>query len=123
ARIEAFLTEPKGRILAQTVFSDAEQANLARHANRLRGIVPQEAEPGAAAAAIRRYSGADGAPPASANQIVNDLFGATGKGNGRFSVDLAMRLKRSLTPEGWAAVRQGMFEKLTNAGEGKIPFE
>lgn len=123
ARIEAFLTEPKGRVMAQTVFSDAERASLSSHAGRLRGIAPQAPEAGAAAAAIRRYSGADGAPPAAANQIVNDLFGSSGKGNGRFAVDLALRLKQSLTPDGWASVRQGMFEKLTNAGEGKIAFE
>ena len=123
ARIEAFLSEPKGRVLAQTVFDAGERAALGRYAGRLGGLTPQAVEPGAAAAAIRRYSGADGSPPASANQIVNDLFGATGKGNGRISVDLAVRLKQELTPEGWSAVRQGMFEKLTNAGEGKIAFE
>jgi hypothetical protein len=124
ARIVEFLEGTKGRMLAHTVFDPGERASLARYAERIRGVsAPQSVEPGAAAAAIRRYSGADGSPPASANQIVNDLFGATGKGNGRFSVDLALRLKQSLTPDGWAAVRQGMFEKLTNAGEGKIAFE
>ena len=123
ARIQAFLTEPKGRILAQTVFDQGDIASLTRHAQQLASIAPQAPEAGAAAAAIRRYSGADGSPPASANQIVNDLFGSTGKGNGRFAVDLAVRLKQQLTPEGWASVRQGMFEKLVNAGEGKIPFE
>jgi len=124
ARIVEFLEGTKGRMLAHTVFDPGERASLARYAERIRGVsAPQSVEPGAAAAAIRRYSGADGSPPASANQIVNDLFGATGKGNGRLSVDLAVRLKQSLTPDGWAAVRQGMFEKLTNAGEGKIAFE
>jgi hypothetical protein len=124
ARISEFLTGTKGRLLAHTVFDPGERASLARYADRIRGVsAPQAVEPGAAAAAIRRYSGADGGPPASGNQIVNDLFGATGKGNGRFAVDLAVRLKQSLTPEGWTAVRQGMWEKLVNAGEGKIQFE
>ena len=124
ARITEFLEGTKGRLLAQTVFDQGERASLARYAERIRGVsAPEALEPGAAAAAIRRYSGADGGPPASGNQIVNDLFGATGKGNGRFAVDLAVRLKQSLTPEGWTAVRQGMWEKLTNAGEGKIQFE
>src|SRR6185436_12049292 len=119
-----FLEGTKGRLLAQTVFEPGERASLARYADRIRGVsAPQTVEPGAAAAAIRRYSGADGGPPAFGNQIVNDLFGATGKGNGRFAVDLAVRLKQSLTPEGWTAVRQGMWEKLVNAGEGKIEFE
>ncbi|KRR21914.1 hypothetical protein [Bradyrhizobium retamae] len=124
ARIVEFLEGTKGRMLAHTVFEPGERASLARYAERIRSVsAPQPVEPGAAAAAIRRYSGADGGPPASGNQIVNDLFGATGKGNGRFAVDLAVRLKQSLTPEGWTAVRQGMWEKLTNAGEGKIQFE
>ena len=124
ARIVEFLKGTKGRLLSQTVFDPNERAALARYADRLRGVsAPQALEPGAAAAAIRRYSGADGAPPASGNQIVNDLFGATGKGNGRFAVDLAVKLKQSLTPEGFTAVRQGMWEKLVNAGEGKIEFE
>jgi len=124
ARMTEFLEGTKGRLLAHTVFEPNERAALARYADRLRGVsAPQALEPGAAAAAIRRYSGADGAPPASGNQIVNDLFGATGKGNGRFAVDLAVKLKQSLTPEGWTAVRQGMWEKLVNAGEGKIEFE
>ncbi|WP_426526802.1 hypothetical protein [Bradyrhizobium sp. McL0615] len=124
ARIVDFLNGTKGRLLAHTVFEPGERASLARYAERIRGVsAPQAVEPGAAVAAIRRYSGADGGPPASGNQIVNDLFGATGKGNGRFAVDLAVKLKQSLTPEGWTAVRQGMWEKLTNSGEGKIPFE
>jgi hypothetical protein len=123
ARIGEFFNGTKGRLLAQTVFDPGERIALARYADRLRGIAPQAVEPGAAAAAIRRYTGADGAPAASPNQIVNDLFGASGKGNGRISVDIALHLKKNLSPEGWAAVRQGMFEKLTNAGEGKIAFE
>src|SRR5258707_1066070 len=39
------------------------------------------------------------------------------------SVHLAAHLKQNLTPDSWTAVRQGMWEKLTNAGEGKIPYE
>jgi hypothetical protein len=105
------------------VFSQGERGSLARYADRIAALAPKAAEPGPVAAAIRRYTGADGAAPASANQIVNDLFGAAGKGNGRFAPELALELKRRLSPEGWTAVRQGMFEKLTSAGEGKIEFE
>ncbi|MDR3449087.1 MAG: hypothetical protein P4M15_04970, partial [Alphaproteobacteria bacterium] len=122
-RIEEFLTGTKGRLLAQTAFEPSERATLARYADRLRGTLPQAKEPGAVAAAVRRYTGADGAAPASANQIVSDLYGATGKGAGRIAVPLAAHLKETLSPESWNALRQGMFEKLTNAGEGKIPFE
>jgi hypothetical protein len=123
ARIDEFLTGTKGRLLAQTVFDGGERARLAQYANRLRSIVPREPEPGPAAAAIRRITGADGAPPASPNDLATKLFGATGKGNGTAAVPLAQELKRTLSPEGWSAVRQAMFEKLTNAGERKIPFE
>lgn len=123
ARIADFLDGTKGKLLAQTVFEPGERVALARHAERLRGIAPRDNEPGAIGAALRRITGADGAPPASANEVVNYLYGAGGKGVGRVSVPLAARLKQDLSPEGWASVRQGMWEKLTNAGEGKIPFE
>ncbi|MGJ4954630.1 hypothetical protein ACQR1H_03225 [Bradyrhizobium sp. HKCCYLRH2015] len=123
ARVNEFLTGTRGRLLAQTVFSAEERAALSAHANRLASIAPRPNEPGPAAAAIRRLTGADGAPPASPNQLVNDLFGATGKGAGRAAVPLAQELKRTLSPDGWTAVRQGMFEKLTSAGEGKIELE
>lgn len=123
ARIDEFLTGVKGKLLAQTVFDASERARLAQHADRLRGTAPRPNDPGAIGTTLRRITGADGAPPASANEVVNYLYGSTGKGAGRVSVPLAAHLKQSLSPEGWAAVRQGMFEKLTNAGEGKIPFE
>lgn len=123
ARITEFLNGTKGRLLSQTVFDAGERAQLARYADRLRGLAPEAVEPGAAAAAIRRYSGADGSPPASANKIVNDLMGATGKGSGVNAPLIAAELKNRVSPEGWNALRQGVWEKLTNAGEGKIPFE
>ncbi|WP_461332379.1 hypothetical protein [Bradyrhizobium embrapense] len=123
ARIGEFLNGTKGRLLAHTVFDASERAQLARYAARLRGTIPQPNEPGAIAATLRRYSGADGAPPASANKIINDLMGATGKGNGVNAPLIASALKKRLSPEGWTSLRQGVWEKLTNAGEGKIPYE
>ncbi|MBR1206620.1 MULTISPECIES: hypothetical protein [unclassified Bradyrhizobium] len=123
ARIGEFLNGTKGRLLAHTVFDAGERAQLARYADRLRGTIPQPNEPGAIAATLRRYSGADGAPPASANKIINDLMGATGKGNGVNAPLIASALKQRLSPEGWTSLRQGVWEKLTNAGEGKIPYE
>jgi hypothetical protein len=50
------------------------------------------------------------------------LFSRSGKGDKGLSVRLALRLKNDLKPESWTAVRQGAWEKLTNAGEGKIEF-
>ncbi len=123
ARIVEFLNGTKGRLLAQTAFDPGERIALARQADKLRGIAPKANDPGAIGAAVRRITGADGAPAAPTNEVVNYLYGATGKGAGRVSVPLALHLKKALSAEGWAAVRQGMWEKLTNAGEGKIPFE
>jgi hypothetical protein len=123
-RIAEFLEGTKGRLLSQVVFDGSERAELSRFADRLRATsAPREREAGALGSALRRITGADGAPPASTNDIVNYLYGAGGKGTNRVSVPLAAHLKENLSPEGWAAVRQGMFEKLTNAGEGKIAFE
>ncbi|UZE51917.1 hypothetical protein ONR75_15915 [Rhodopseudomonas sp. P2A-2r] len=122
-RIDDFLNGAKGKMLAHTVFSPGERISLMKYADKLRGIAPRANDPGAIGAAVRRITGADGAPPASANEVASYLYGPGGKGAGRVSVPLALHLKQSLSPEGWSAVRQGMWEKLTNAGEGKIPFE
>ncbi|MGY4237301.1 hypothetical protein ACVIIW_006248 [Bradyrhizobium sp. USDA 4449] len=123
ARIDEFLTGTKGKLLAQTAFDASERKSLARYAERLRSTsAPQEVEKGPAAAAIRRIVGADGAPPAAPNDIVNRLFGATGTGNGVAAVPLAQELKRSLSPEGWTTVRQGMWSKLTQAAEGRTEW-
>lgn len=117
-RVHAFL-DGKGRLLAQTVFSQSERTALARYADRLRALIPAEPEKGAVASLMRKIAAGEGSP----NDIVNALFGASGKGAGSMSVPLAQKLKATVSPEAWTAVRQGMFEKLTHAGEGKIEFE
>lgn len=123
ARIDEFLNGTKGKLLAQTVFDGQERAALAQHANRLRSTLPRANDPGAAAAAIRRYAGADGAPPASPQKIINDLMGANGKGTGVNAPLIAQGLKKQLSAESWNSLRQLAFRELTDAGEGKIPFE
>jgi hypothetical protein len=122
-RIDEFLNGTKGKLLSHTVFDPAERTRLAQYADRLRGIAPKTPEPGAAAAAIRRYTGADGSPPASPGKIINDLMGSSGKGNGANAPLIAQAMKKQLSPEGWDQLRQMAFNKLTDAGEGKIPFE
>lgn len=117
-RVRAFL-DGKGRLLAQTVFSPGERKSLAQFAERLRASIPAEPEKGAVASLIRKVANGEASP----NELVNALFGASGKGAGSMSVPLAQKLKASLPPEAWTAVRQGMFEKLTSAGEGKIELE
>ncbi|MGJ4997312.1 hypothetical protein ACQR0Z_23010 [Bradyrhizobium sp. HKCCYLS3077] len=123
ARIDEFLKGTKGKLLAQTVFDGQERAALAQHAQRLRSTLPRPNDPGVAAAAIRRYTGADGAPPASPQKIINDLMGANGKGTGANAPLIAQGLKKQLSPESWNRLRQLAFRELTDAGEGKIPFE
>lgn len=117
-RVRAFL-DGKGRLLAQTVFSPGERKSLAQYADRLLSSIPAEPEKGAVASLIRKVANGEASP----NELVNALFGASGKGAGSMSVPLAQKLKATLPPEAWTAVRQGMFEKLTRAGEGKIEFE
>ncbi|MGJ5028448.1 hypothetical protein ACQR1I_16500 [Bradyrhizobium sp. HKCCYLS2038] len=123
ARIDEFLKGTKGRLLAHTVFDGQERAALAQHAQGLRSTLPRANDPGAAAAAIRRYTGADGAPPASPRKIINDLMGASGTGAGVNAPLIAQGLKQQLSPESWNSLRQVAFRELTDAGEGKIPFE
>lgn len=48
------------------------------------------------------------------------LYSRTGMAAKGDSVRLAQQLHRDLSPEGWTSVRQGMWAKLTDAGEGKI---
>ncbi|WP_426418199.1 hypothetical protein [Bradyrhizobium genosp. A] len=117
-RVRAFL-DGKGRLLAQTVFSPGERKSLAQYADRLLSSIPAEQEKGAVASLIRKVANGEASP----NELVNALFGASGKGAGSMSVPLAQKLKASLPPEAWTSIRQGMFEKLTRAGEGKIEFE
>lgn len=122
ARIKEFFAGDK-RLLAEIAFEPGERIALARHADRLLGIAPKANDPGVAAAAVRRYTGADGAPPASPNKIISDLMGATGKGTGGNAPLIAAYLKDKLSPESWNLLRYAAWEKLTNAGEGKIAFE
>jgi VIT1/CCC1 family predicted Fe2+/Mn2+ transporter len=120
-RIEKYLKDPH----AQIVLAADERAGLKGLADNLRATEP--ASPSSFTSvdkAIARLSGRDGGPPATTRDAVDMLFGdsRTGTGN-KISVPLALRLKRDLSPEGFTAVRQGAWSRVTSAGEGKIPFE
>lgn len=126
ARIREFLNGTKGKLLSQTVFSPGERISLAKHADRLESVLPKaapELERGAAADALRSYAGGEGRAPASPNKIVSDLMGATGRGTGTNAPEIAAALKSKLSPEGWTAVRQGVFDKLLRTADGKIDYE
>jgi hypothetical protein len=123
-RIDEFLNGTTGKLLSQTVFSPAERKSLAQYAERLRSSsTPREVEVGKAAAAIRRYTGADGAPPASPEKIIRDLMGVSGKGNGADAPLIAQGLKKVLSPEGWDRLRGMAFKLLTQVTEGKTEME
>lgn len=119
-RIDRFLGG-KGRDLAQVVFSPEERARLAGHAQQLRASEPVPLSAlDSVDKVIARITGRDGGPSATTGEIVERLFGRTGsKGD---SVRLAQRLKRDLSPEAWTGVRQGMWARITSAGEGKTAW-
>ena len=121
-RIDRFLSGSKGNGLAKVAYSSKERADLAAHANRLRGIEPKAAPSNDLEKAVARIAGTDGHLPASPGEVADLLYSRSGKGDKGISIRLGSYLKKNLSPESWTAVRQGMWEKLTNAGEGKIEY-
>ncbi len=120
-RIDTFLNG-SGKGLANAALSPAERSALARHAQNLRAAEPKAGPANEIEKAVARIAGTDGHLPASPVEVADMLYSRSGKGDRGLSVRLAMRLKSDLTPESWTSVRQGMWEKLTNAGEGKTEF-
>jgi hypothetical protein len=118
ARIDEFLNSS----LAKGALSATDRGQMTRYAQSLRGAEPRGGPVNEVEKAVARIAGTDGHLPASPVEVADMLFGRTGKGDKGLSVRLALRLKNDLTPESWSSVRQGMWEKLTNAGEGKIEF-
>jgi hypothetical protein len=97
---------------------------MAAYSRSLRGIEPGAKGSDELSKALARITGADGHVPATPGQVADMLYSQAGTKTAMgTSVHLAAHLQKSLKPESWAAVRQGMWEKLTNAGEGKVPFE
>lgn len=124
ARIEKFLDGPTGKVLADVALTKAERDSLRSYAGSLRASEPVPLDKtNNVAKIVAKIAGRDGNPPATPNDVVNILFSRSGRADSKgVTVALAQTLKRDLSPEGWTAVRQGMWEKLTNAGEGKTPF-
>lgn len=121
-RVLKFLNGTNGRGLAQVAFSPAERQRLGGYAAQVRATAPAPKPTSEIERVMARISGADGSVPASPTEIADYLFSRSGAGNRGVSVRLAERLKQELSPEGWTSVRQGMWQKLINAGEGKIEF-
>jgi len=120
ARIRNLLTSTKSRTLAQVYFSPEERNALLAHADTLERLVPNRGPQSPVDKQIMRLSGADGHPPASSRDAVDMLF--SGDGTKASTVQLASRLKTTLSPESWDSVRQGMWTHLTSKPEGMIEF-
>lgn len=63
-------------------------------------------------------------PAAIPNDVADFIYGAAGTNPSSLNVAVVNRL-RQIFPEGsqeWAAIRQGLFQRLTDAGEGMRPF-
>lgn len=122
-RIDNFLHGKTSRF-ANKIFTAEQRQQMAQYARNLRSIEPSAAPKNDLDKAIARIAGTDGHLPATPGQVADMLYNQAGtKTSKGISVHLAEHLKRNLKPESWAAVRQGMWEKLVNAGDGKIPFE
>jgi hypothetical protein len=117
-RVEKFLQTS----LARGVLSSAERGQLSTYARNLRAIEPAGRPANELEKAVARIAGTDGHLPATPLETADLLYSRTGKGDKGISQRLASHLKQNLTPESWVAVKQGMWEKLVNAGEGKIPY-
>lgn len=122
-RIDKFLDGNHGRVLSSVVLSDTERAALRTHAANLRAAEPADlSKLTSAEKIIARISGRDSGRPMSATDVADLLFGKTGRGDSGLRQQVAATLKRDLTPEGWTAVRQGMWQKLNSRGEGMKEF-
>lgn len=114
-RINDFLESSMGR---SDILTAAEKTELGAYARNLRAMEPRGGMVGEVDKVIAKMAAGDMTPV----EVVDTLYSRTGKGDKGLSVRLGMRLKQDLTPEGWTAVRQGMWEKLVDAGEGKTPY-
>lgn len=119
ARIDQFLQTSLGKV----ALSGEERASMRSYARNLRATEPAGRPSNDLEKAVARIAGTDGHLPASPIEVADMLYSRTGKGDKGVSQRLAAHLMRQLTPESKTALRQGMWEKLVNAGEGKIPFE
>jgi hypothetical protein len=117
-RIDDFLQTSWGK----AILTPNERASMSAYSRNLRAIEPKAGASNELEKAVARIAGADGHLPATPLEVADMLYSRTGKGDKGISQRLAAHLKANLAPESFTAVRQGMWEKLTNAGEGKIPF-
>lgn len=119
-RIYSFVQGTRGRALAEEVLTAPERTRLLEHADQLRALAPTRGPLTAVDKQIMRLAGADGHDPATSRTAVDMLMSGDGtKGSG---VQLAQRLKQTLSPESWDSIRQGAWTHLTSKPEGVIDF-
>lgn len=124
ARIDKFLTGDRGKVLANTVLSADERAAFGRHATNLRASEPVPVSSlDSVGKVIAKISGRDGNMPMGPGEVADLLLGKSMRTNKQLAVPVALTLKRDLSPESWTGLRQGMWERITNAGEGRPQFE
>lgn len=79
---------------------------------------------GGVGAVLEKIVGRSDEAGATAGEVANYLFGASGTGSTGLSTRLAARLKNILgedSPE-WVGIRQGMFKRLTESTEGRADW-
>lgn len=69
---------------------------------------------------VEKIIGKDSKGPAIANDVADYMYGAAGTNPASLNVSVTTRIKKIVgeNSPAWAATRQGLFERLTNAGEG-----
>jgi hypothetical protein len=109
ARIDTFLNTS----LAKSAMSADERAAMSRYSRSLRTQEPRSAPLTTLERDIARIDGTDGKRPATVDEVAKMITAGTGD-----SQRLLVHLKTNLTPEGFARVKQGIFDDLVNAPAG-----
>jgi hypothetical protein len=113
-RIDKFLKAPKGKILSQVALTSDDRAALANHAETLRASTPVAFKDlDSPNKIIGRITGRDGGPLPSLNEVTDLLMGPGDKAT------LISTLKRTLSKDGFNALRVGMWNKTIGVTEGK----
>lgn len=108
----------KGAALTRVYLSPDEIGRLTQHADMLRSLFPRRGPLNSVEKQIARLSGADGSAPATSRDLLGMIMNDSGLKPG--AAPLLSRLKETLSPESWDAVRQSVWRSLTEVPEGMI---
>ncbi len=115
--------------IANGLFSGSDQALATLKDARAKfadyqKMFTQQQKDGGVGRVMDQIVGRDGGAGATANEVANYLYGASGTGATGLSVRLGQRIKGVLgeqSPE-WSGVRQGMWKRLTETPDGKTDW-